>query len=131
MHYHCFATFRRRHNGCPSCRTEWPETAHENPLVPVGEGAAKDGENTKRPARARGSVGNEDEEDEEDEEEGDLLDEGSQSQPTRQRSQRTKKGKAPVDENMEIDEDEEEKPAAAKKEKKTSTSNATRRSSRK
>ena len=97
MHHHCFANFRRRHSACPSCSQDWPREAHEKPLVPVGEGAARDGDDGKRRARIKSTQASEDEEPTEEDE-----------PQTQRKSQRTKKGKAPVNESMDMYEDNDE-----------------------
>ncbi|KAG5653976.1 hypothetical protein H0H81_008844 [Sphagnurus paluster] len=105
---------KRRHNACPSCRSEWPATHAEKPLIPVGEGAARDGDDSKRRARS------EDSEEEEEEEEATQS-----SQPRTQRTRWAKKGKAVQDESMD-DDNEDHIPAKVEK-----SSQPTRRSSRK
>lgn len=47
MHAHCLATFRRSKASvvCPSCSKAWPK---DKPLIPVGEEAAKEGDDRKR-----------------------------------------------------------------------------------
>ncbi|RDB21203.1 Non-structural maintenance of chromosomes element 1 [Hypsizygus marmoreus] len=120
MHFHCFTTYRRRHKACPTCRADWPESANEKPLVPVGEAAVKDGEDAKHSGREK-SAEDSDEEDEA------PMDESQGTQPRTQRSQRTRKTKVNVDESMDMDDDDEEEPV--KKEKKSSQ--PSRRSSRK
>ncbi|KAF8078023.1 hypothetical protein FPV67DRAFT_1557445 [Lyophyllum atratum] len=118
LHYHCFATFRRRQNTCPSCSIAWPATHTEAPLIPVGEGAARDGDDVKRRARSEAS---DDEEEPTDEEEP----RGTKSQ--QKRSQRARKGKAAQHETMDVDDDEfEDEPVKTEK-----ASQPTRRSSRK
>ncbi|TFK76523.1 hypothetical protein BDN72DRAFT_755297 [Pluteus cervinus] len=93
MHYHCFSTFRRRHEGCPACKIDWPEQPKQKPLKPVGEDAAKDGDE-KRRVRVR-SAEPSDEEDE-DPEAG-----PSQTQTQPPRTQRKKKAQQEADEDME------------------------------
>jgi len=99
MHHHCFANFRRRHSACPSCSQDWPREAHEKPLLPVGEGAVRAGDDGKRRARIKSTEASEDDEPTEE-------DEPTIAQ-TQRKSQRTKKGKAPVNESMDMDEDED------------------------
>lgn len=50
MHTHCLATFRRSKSGtvCPSCSKAWPK---DKPLTPVGEEAAREGDDRKRRTR--------------------------------------------------------------------------------
>ncbi|KAG6854633.1 hypothetical protein C0991_004235 [Blastosporella zonata] len=100
MHYHCFTNYKRRQNSCPSCRVEWPATHSEKPLIPVGEGAAKEGDDAKRWTRNDTS-------DEEEEFEGELDDEPnmtqSESQLKTRRVQRTGKTKVVRDEGMDED----------------------------
>lgn len=104
LHYHCFATYRRRQHSCPSCSKEWPREAKEKPLVPVGEDAAKDGDDGKRRVRLRSAEPSDDEEDTVDEDE-----QPSQSQaPSGSKNKRrpSRKTKPQPDESMDIDEDE-------------------------
>lgn len=128
MHYHCFTTFRRRHNTCPSCRAEWPETAEAKPLVPVGENASKGDDDVRRSGRVRSA------EDSDESEADEMIEEeepgGSQTQPTQQRSQRARKGKATASQDMDIDGSQDFEPAV-KKGKKSTSSSQVRRSSRK
>lgn len=113
MHHHCFTNFRRRHNACPSCSQDWPREAHEKPLLPVGEGAVRDGDDGKRRARIRSTETSEDEEPTEEDEPANTQ--------TQRKSQRTKKGKAPVNESMDMDEDEENgTPEASQKRRRSS-----------
>jgi non-structural maintenance of chromosomes element 1 len=112
MHYHCFANFRRRHSACPSCSQDWPREAHEKPLLPVGEGAVRDGDDGKRRARARSTEASDDDELTEE-------DEPASTQPQR-KSQRVKKGKAPVNESMDEDEDENGTPETSQKRRRSS-----------
>ena len=113
MHYHCFANFRRRHSACPSCSQDWPREAHEKPLLPVGEGAARAGDDGKRRARIRSTEASEDDDPTEDE---------PTATQTQRKSQRTKKGKTLVNESMVIDEDEDENgtPEASQKRRRSS-----------
>ncbi|GLB35026.1 putative CDP-alcohol phosphatidyltransferase class-I family protein [Lyophyllum shimeji] len=122
MHYHCFTTFRRRHNACPSCRTEWPAKHSETPLIPVGEGAARPGDEAKRRARSEDSDADEEDYAEEDE--------PRKSQQRTQRSQRPKTGKTAQRESMNVDDDADDdfEYDPVKKEK---ASQPTRRSTRK
>jgi hypothetical protein len=103
MHHHCFANFRRRHGVCPSCSQDWPREAKEKPLLPVGEGAVRDGDDGKRQVRFR-STPDASEDDEAVEE-----DEPTATQPKRM-SQRTGRGKASVNESMDTDEGEDYTP---------------------
>ncbi|KAG6911470.1 hypothetical protein DXG01_014544 [Tephrocybe rancida] len=128
MHYHCFTTFRRRQAACPSCRVEWPATHSEKPLIAVGEGAAREGDDAKRWARNEASDEDEDEEEPDDEEESHATQSQSQSQPKTQRTQRARKAKVVRDESMDVDDEDGEPAEPMKKEK---ASQPTRRSTRK
>lgn len=122
MHYHCFANFRRRQNLCPTCRIGWPEDHTDNTFIPIGEGAAREGDDARRWSRNEASDGD-DEEEHWDEEEPDTT----QSQPYSQRkTQRTKKTKAVQDNSMDIDEEDYVEPV-----KRERASQPTRRSRRK
>jgi len=107
MHYHCFTTFRRHHNSCPACNKDWPREATEKPLVPVGEAAAKEGqEDGKRRVRIK-SVEASDQEDEDELRDENEPSQATQSQPKTQWSQRNKRGKAPADVNMNGDSEDD------------------------
>jgi len=102
LHFHCFATYRRRHQACPSCNEEWPREARSKPLIPVGEDAARDGDDRKRRDRSENTPS-----DESSEEEGED-EQPSQSTPPKKgvRFQGAKKKKQPRDDSMEVDDDE-------------------------
>ncbi|KAF8201687.1 Nse1 non-SMC component of SMC5-6 complex-domain-containing protein [Pholiota molesta] len=97
MHFHCFNTFRRRHNACPSCSKDWPRDTKDKQFVPVGEDAAREGDERVRRARSDDA----EESDDEDEEEPPTQD------TLPKKSQRDKK---PVksENTMDVDEDEDE-----------------------
>ncbi|KAG6818180.1 hypothetical protein H0H87_000085 [Tephrocybe sp. NHM501043] len=127
LHYHCFTTYRRRQNSCPSCKVEWPATHTDKPLVPVGEGAAREGDDAKRYARQEASDEGEEFEGEADDDDDDnepvATPSQFRSQQTTQRTQRTRKAKVVRDESMDVDGEE-----PVKKEK---ASQPARRSTRK
>jgi len=62
IHAHCLATFRRSKAiiNCPSCDKAWPK---EKPLIPVGEEAAREGDDRKRRVRVEGAGNGDAEED--------------------------------------------------------------------
>ena len=124
MHYHCFATFRRRQAACPSCRAAWPQTPNEQPLVPVGEGASRSDDDTGHSRRQKGSAVSDEDEDEEKVDEESV---GLRSQPTG-RTQRARKGKAKSTQSMKLDGEDEEEQEVAETGRKGPTA---RRSSRK
>lgn len=68
MHPHCLVKFRRQKNSCPSCNNAWPQDAKDKQLLPVGEEAAREGQDGKRQTRIRSTEQseNEDVESEED-----------------------------------------------------------------
>jgi hypothetical protein len=66
MHYHCFKRFRRQNSTCPACKHDWPQEPDAKPLIPVGEGVVKDGQEDGRRRVRRKDTPDEDEEDEED-----------------------------------------------------------------
>ncbi|KAG6814323.1 hypothetical protein H0H92_013448 [Tricholoma furcatifolium] len=121
LHYHCFTTYRRRQSTCPSCKTQWPNNHSDKPLIPVGEGAAREGDDAKRWARNIASDEEDEEEpilDDDDDDETRATQSQSQSQP-KTRTQRARKSKI-VDESMDVDEDEdaeEDEDQPVKKEK--------------
>jgi len=97
MHRHCLAKFRRQKNSCPSCNNAWPQDARDKQLLPVGEDAAKEGQDGKRQTRMRST--------EQSDEDGNSEEDPEPSQdPTPQNN--TQKGKKkPVRANsiMEVD----------------------------
>ncbi|KAF8654195.1 hypothetical protein AX16_003723 [Volvariella volvacea WC 439] len=106
MHSHCFAIYRRHNQSCPTCSVAWPQEATMSPLVPVGEGAAKD-EDDKRRVRRRNQTTSEDAEDEVDEEVDEDLDQtqaGSSTQPSIQK--RSKQMRKREEADMDIDNEE-------------------------
>jgi len=62
MHAHCLATFRRSKasTACPSCNKAWPK---DKPLIPVGEEAAREGDDRKRRVRIEGTSNSDAEDD--------------------------------------------------------------------
>ena len=101
MHRHCLVKFRRQKNSCPSCNNAWPQDAKDKQLLPVGEDAAKEGQDGKRQTRMRSAEQSDnDAESEEDQE---------PSQGFTQQSNSQKGRKKPVQANnsMEVDSAEE------------------------
>ncbi|KAJ7097986.1 Nse1 non-SMC component of SMC5-6 complex-domain-containing protein [Mycena belliarum] len=96
MHYHCFNKWIVRHPNCTTCNKDWPDDATK--MTPVGEGAAREGDDVKR--RVRKVVENSD-----DEENDEDMDDEEPSQPRTQKN-RKGKGKQAADDSMEIDEEE-------------------------
>lgn len=97
MHFHCFNTFRRRHNACPSCSKDWPRDIKDKQFLPIGEDAAREGD--ERARRARSDDAEESAEDDEEE------------PPTQDTlPKKSQRGKKPVksENTMEVDEDEDE-----------------------
>ncbi|KAJ6630738.1 Nse1 non-SMC component of SMC5-6 complex-domain-containing protein [Mycena sp. CBHHK59/15] len=99
MHYHCHTKWMARHRECTTCNKDWPAEAKD--MVPIGEGAVRDGEDGKR--RVRKTADNSDEEDDNDND----MDEDESSQPRTQQSRKSK-AKQPANENMDIEEEENE-----------------------
>jgi len=97
MHHHCLARFRRQRNTCPSCNKAWPQDAKDKQLLPVGEDAAKDGQDGKRQTRAR----NAEQTDEEDAENEEDPEPSQESIP--QKDARNSKKKPVRDGSMEVD----------------------------
>ncbi|KAJ7740672.1 Nse1 non-SMC component of SMC5-6 complex-domain-containing protein [Mycena maculata] len=101
MHYHCFSKYiRTRRRECPTCNTEWP--GDQERMNPIGEGAARDGDDGRR--RVRKTTENE---------EGDDMDEDEDEDedgppPPRTQQSRKGKGKKPAEDSMEVDEDGDE-----------------------
>lgn len=98
LHWHCFATYRRRFSVCPSCNQDWPREVKE--LTPVGEDAVKDGADGKRQMRTNGDASNE----EQDSEDEDALSQ-TQTQKQNTRSKTQKRGEEAMDMSQEEDED--------------------------
>jgi len=100
MHYHCFKVFRRQNSTCPACKHDWPQEADAKPLVPVGEGAVKDGqdEGRRRVRRKDTPEGSDDEE----------INDEEPSQPTQTQTQKNSKKMGRPSASMEVDDDEEE-----------------------
>ena len=117
MHHHCLAKFRRQKNSCPSCNKAWPQDAKDKQLLPVGEDAAKEGQDGKRQTRMRSTEQSEDEDTESEED----PEEPSQD-PTPQNNAR-KGRKKPVQANSSMEVDPAEDVEASQSQK-------TRRSSR-
>jgi len=91
LHYHCFTNFRRRHSACLQCGKEWPPNAKDKPLIPIGEDAARDGDDGRRRVRIRSAEQSEEE-----------TEESSQMQtPTQQPTQRRAARKQ--DTSMDVD----------------------------
>jgi hypothetical protein len=78
---------------------EWPRDPTEKPLIPVGEGAVRPGEDGKRRVRMK---------DPEESDEDEMMDDeevfNTPAQSRTQRSQRASKSKTPMD----VDEEDEE-----------------------
>ena len=66
MHYHCFKKHRQKFSVCPTCKTNLPAEIGK-PLIPVGEGAVKDGDDNRRRSRKADTPDGSDDEMEEDE----------------------------------------------------------------
>ncbi|KAG7092331.1 hypothetical protein E1B28_008692 [Marasmius oreades] len=106
MHYHCFKAFRRRNGACPQCKVDWPREASDVPLVPVGEDALQDGEDSKRRVRARASTSSGDSD-----EDMEPSQTQSQSQSGPSRGQKSKKGnssKIEADGEEDVDEPDDD-----------------------
>lgn len=97
MHHHCLARFRRQKNTCPSCNKAWPQDAKDKQLLPVGEDAAKDGQDGKRQTRTRSAEQTE----EEDESEEDPQ--PSQESIPQKNARNSKKKPVRANGSMEVD----------------------------
>ncbi|KAF8902062.1 hypothetical protein CPB84DRAFT_1776495 [Gymnopilus junonius] len=95
LHFHCFATYRRRHQACPSCNQDWPRDARSKPLIPVGEDAARDGDERKRREKVPSDESSQDE-----------GEQPSQTPPKKGVRFQGAKKQQPRDDSMEVDEDE-------------------------
>ena len=94
MHHHCLARYRRQKNSCPSCNKAWPQDARDKQLLPVGEDAAKDGQDGKRQTRIRSAEQSENEDGE-----------GEDSQPSREPTPQNnpRRGRKRANDSMETD----------------------------
>ena len=95
MHCHCLAKFRRQKNSCPSCSNAWFQ---DKQLLPVGEDAAKEGQDGKRQTRMRSA---EQSEGEDVESEGDH--EPSQDITPQNNARKGRKNPVRANNNMEVD----------------------------
>lgn len=121
MHRHCLVKFRRQKNSCPSCNNAWPQDAKDKQLLPVGEDAAKEGQDGKRQTRMRSTEqSDEDAESEEDPE-------PSQDPTPQNNSQKGRKKPARANSSMEVDPAED---VEASQPSQPSQPQRTRRSSR-
>jgi hypothetical protein len=100
MHYHCFKRFRRQNSTCPACKQDWPQEADAKPLVPVGEGAVKDGQDEGRRRVRRKDTPDEDEMEDDDE--------PSQPSPPTQTHTQKKKTRRANAVSMDANDDEED-----------------------
>ncbi|TFK55006.1 hypothetical protein OE88DRAFT_1623283 [Heliocybe sulcata] len=99
LHDHCFNNYKRIHSTCPSCNETW--TSSSKKLIPVGEGAVKEGQDFNRRVRKKQTEeGSEEEDDEEMEESQEPTQAQSQSQKTRGKKDSS------ADEGMDVDEDD-------------------------
>ncbi|CAA7271772.1 unnamed protein product [Cyclocybe aegerita] len=116
MHFHCFTTYRRRHQACPTCTTGW--AVEKEKFLRVGEEAARGDE--KRRVRVRSAEPSEEEEEEEEEP-------PTQDTLPKKAKRRLTKGKARAD-SMEVEAEEDaEEPSQPSQ---TQVSQRNRRSSR-
>ncbi|TCD61082.1 hypothetical protein EIP91_009049 [Steccherinum ochraceum] len=127
LHKHCFTTYRRLNDTCPTCSTKWGNDPTK--VGPVGESAFRDGQDKGKRRTRRSSEGS-DEEDEEVpmDEDGEpsqsqslsqsqpsqsqpSQSQPSQSQPSQSqpaRSQRKGKRRAVREDSMDVDEEEQQ-----------------------
>ncbi|KAF9567521.1 hypothetical protein CPC08DRAFT_680722 [Agrocybe pediades] len=119
MHHHCFARYRRS-SECPSCSTKWPQQAKDKQLVPVGEGAAREGDGRRRRAQTQDSSDAEEEEPE-----------PTQEETPKQNGKRRQSNKnVKFDASMETDEDEEDESVPSQTQARAEGSQRSRRSTR-
>ncbi|KIL69676.1 hypothetical protein M378DRAFT_184086 [Amanita muscaria Koide BX008] len=118
LHYHCFANFRKRHSTCPQCGKDWPPNAKDKPLVPIGEDAARNGDDVRRRVRIRSPEPSDNE----------MEEDPSQTQTqTQQPTQRDQRAKATRKQDKSVDvDDEEEGDVSTKKPKRIVTRQARR-----
>ena len=98
MHRHCLAKFRRQKNSCPSCNNAWPQDAKDKQLLPVGEDAAREGQDGKRQTRVRSTEQSEDEDVESEEDP-----ETSQNVTPQNNARKGRKNPVPANSSMEVD----------------------------
>lgn len=120
MHTHCLATFRRSKTGtaCPSCNKAWPK---DKPLTPVGEEAAREGDDRKR--RARVDVADDSEED-------DATQDHLPNSPPQKGGRLHKRKNNAQDNSMEVDDENDEQDEAQPTQTQTQATQRTRRSTR-
>lgn len=98
MHRHCLVKFRRQKNSCPSCNSAWPQDAKDKQLLPVGEDAAKEGQDGKRQTRVRST-----EQSEEEDAESEEDPEPSQDLTPQNNARKGRKNPVRANSSMEVD----------------------------
>ncbi|KAF8628330.1 hypothetical protein AX15_003875 [Amanita polypyramis BW_CC] len=93
----------RRHSACSQCGRDWPAEAKDKSLAPVGEDAARDGDDARRRVRVQSAEPSEEEM--ENEREAPQSQSQARTQPQTQRSQRTR-GNRRQDTSMDIDDED-------------------------
>ncbi|KZT26317.1 hypothetical protein NEOLEDRAFT_1155819 [Neolentinus lepideus HHB14362 ss-1] len=115
LHEHCFNNYKRIHSTCPSCNESWTNSSKK--LVPVGEGAVKDGQDFNRRVRKKQTdEGSEGEEEEDDDDELEESQEPSQAKGKKGKAKAKTNGRSRkseeeaensgADDGMDVDEDE-------------------------
>jgi len=112
MHHHCLVKYRRQRNSCPSCNKAWPQDAKDKQLLPVGENAAKDGQDGKRQTRMRSA-----EQSEEEDAEGEPP---SQESAPQNGARKGRKKPVRVTDSMELDPAEDIEPSQPQKTRRSS-----------
>ena len=122
IHAHCLATFRRSKTGtaCPSCSKAWPK---DKLLTPVGEEAAREGDDRKRRVRVDFADDNE--------EEDATEDHPPNSPPAGRKGGRLHRRKANAQDNsMEVDDENDEQDEVPPVQSQAQGAQRTRRSTR-
>lgn len=117
LHNHCFDKYTKRQQKCPTCNENWSTGSNINKLIPVGEGAFKEGQDQGRRRARRKATAESDEDGDEDMDAG----ESQPSQPSQPPQTQAKKGKkkAVREESMDVDEEEEATPPPKPQKRKT------------
>lgn len=111
LHNHCFDKYRKRQPKCPTCNENWSNGSNIDKLIPVGEGAFREGQDQGR-RRARRKATAESDEDEDEEMDPGESQPSQPTQPSQPSQTQAKKGKkkAVREESMDVDEEEEVTP---------------------
>ncbi|TDL27344.1 hypothetical protein BD410DRAFT_818808 [Rickenella mellea] len=91
IHMHCYAVYKRTKSSCPTCRTEW---GNGSSLPPIGEDAAKPGQDHQRRVRRRSGADGDEDEDEMDPSQSQSQSQDPSQEPSQTQTQKKGKKKA-------------------------------------